>query len=149
VPHLLFCPWKDRGAPQSLEYRLNEQDASIWTVQTLRTGWRLFTEEATVLVFAEPRTRRALCNGGRFVGPRRLILCETGDPNVLVLFCDQFPLVFFICLMNSSTKCNLFDVCRADPSRTLKAGMSQDQSQQDRCTLAILSEALKKLGLVP
>jgi hypothetical protein len=31
----------------------------------------------------------------------------------------------------------------------LKAGMLQDQSQQDRCTLATLSEALTKFGLVP
>jgi hypothetical protein len=59
---------------------------------------------------------------------------------------------FFIYLKNMSTMDNISDVYQADrkpSSLMLKAGMLQDQSQQDRCTLATLSEALKKFGLVP
>jgi hypothetical protein len=41
---------------------------------------------------------------GRFVGLRRLDLCETGDPNVVIMLRDQFLLV------SSSAKYNISDV---------------------------------------
>jgi hypothetical protein len=40
---------------------------------------------------------------GRFVGLSRLDLSETGNPNVLIVLCDQFPLV------SSSAKYNISD----------------------------------------
>jgi hypothetical protein len=62
-----------------------------------------FTEEPESSCLRRTMEPESVLWEGKFVGLRRLDLSETGNPNVLIVLCDQFPLV------SSSAKYNISD----------------------------------------
>ncbi len=113
---------------------------------------RLLRKRQRVLFFVEPWSRRALV----FV---REGLCDWGTSIFVKLAITTCLSCFVIsfCLYLHLPK-GYVKRCTTSPTYTKqirshrrlcwKQGC-QDRSQQDRCTLATLSEALKKFGLVP